>query len=167
MVIKCELYIACTGVSISIDGFISYFTHRSCQATFSRKKEASSLKNIVNKNCVKKPEWNVLMMCFHKGPPVLHYVLVNAILQSIFTVLHRICLCAKVHNLVFIICPLLLGIYCVTYKSKVVESYIFLKKLFSSVWSPECWTWHFRASKFQNSLGKNAPSHPPPSKKGD
>ena len=110
---------------------------------------------------------NVLMMCFHKGPLVLHYVLVNAILQSIFTVLHRICLCAKVHNLVFIICPLLLGIYCVTYKSKVVESYIFLKKLFSSVWSPECWTWHFRASKFQNSLGKNAPSHPPPSKKGD
>ena len=100
---------------------------------------------------------NVLMMCFHKGPLVLHYVLVNAILQSIFTVLHRICLRAKVHNLVFIICQLLLGIYCVTYKSKVVESYIFLKKLFSSVWSPECWTWHFRASKFQNSLGKHMP----------
>ena len=85
---------------------------------------------------------NVLMMCFHKGPLVLHYVLVNAILQSIFSQFSQFYVefveCAKVHNLVFIICPLLLGIYCVTYKSKVVESYIFLKKLFSSVWSPEC-----------------------------
>ena len=43
---------------------------------------------------------------------------VNTILQSFFqkflTGVRRICLRAKVHNLVFIICSLLVGIDCVT-----------------------------------------------------
>ena len=134
MVKKCELYIACTGVSISTDGFISYFTLR-CRLLFSRKKDASSLKNIVNKKYVKKSEWKCSYYVLSKRPTgfTLHFSHVNTILPSIFTVLSRICLRTKVQNLVFIICPLLLGIYCVTDKSKVVESYIFLKKLLSSV----------------------------------
>ena len=26
------------------------------------------------------------------------------------------------------------------------------------IWCPECWKWHFRASRFQNFLGEHAPS---------
>ena len=49
------------------------------------------------------------MMCFHKSPLVLCYALVmwtlyfSQFFTSFFTGLHRICLRAKVHNLVFII----------------------------------------------------------------
>ena len=83
--IKRELYIACTGVSISTEGFVSYFAHRS-RLLFSRKKETSSLNNIVNKKCIQNLNENVLMMCFHQDLLVLHYAIshVNAILQSIF-----------------------------------------------------------------------------------
>ena len=48
------------------------------------------------------------MMCFHKGPLVLRYALVMRMLffrhffTSFFIGLRRICLRAKVHNLVFI-----------------------------------------------------------------
>ena len=52
---------------------------------------------------------------------MLFFSQVNAIFQSFFqkflTGLHRIYLCAKVRNLVFIICSLLEGIDCVTGKS--------------------------------------------------
>ena len=63
------------------------------------------------------------MICFPKGPLVLRYALVvNTIFQSFFqkflTGLCIICLCAKVRNLVFIICSLLVGIDCVTGKLK-------------------------------------------------
>ena len=48
-------------------------------ATFFRKKEASSLINVVNKKCIKKSEWKCTMMCFHKGPLVLHLMLRSSI----------------------------------------------------------------------------------------
>ena len=51
---------------------------------------------------------------------------VNTMFQSFFqkflTGLCIICLCAKVHNLVFIICSLLVGIDCVTGKLKATFS---------------------------------------------
>ena len=68
------------------------------------------------------------MICFPKGPLVLCYAFshVNTIFQSFFqkflTGLRIICLCAKVHNLVFIICSLLVGIDCVTGKLKATFS---------------------------------------------
>ena len=30
------------------------------------------------------------------------------------------------------------------------------------IWCPECWKWHFRASRFQNFLGEHAPRPPLP-----
>ena len=54
------------------------------------------------------------MMCFHKGPLVLNYAVIWTLYFShFFTGLYRICLCAKVHNLVIIV-----GIDCATDKSK-------------------------------------------------
>ena len=60
-------------------------------------------------------------MCFNEGPLALRYALVIRTLDfsQFFTLLRRICLPAKVRNLVFIICSLLVGIYCLTEKSKV------------------------------------------------
>ena len=63
------------------------------------------------------------MMCFHKGPLVLHYALVTGMLYfshiftSFFIGLWGICLRVKVHNLAFINCSLLVGVDCVTDKS--------------------------------------------------
>ena len=55
------------------------------------------------------------MMCFHKGPLVLRIHLLSVIfLASFFIGLCRICLRAKVCNVVFIIRSLLTGIDCVT-----------------------------------------------------
>ena len=68
------------------------------------------------------------MICFAKGPLVLRYALVkvNAIFQSFFQKfligLRRICLRTKVHNLIFIICSLLLRSGCVTDKLKATFS---------------------------------------------
>ena len=61
------------------------------------------------------------MMCFNEDPLVLRYALVLRTLDFslFFTLLRRICLRAKVRNLVFIICSLLVGIYRLTEKSKV------------------------------------------------
>ena len=62
-------------------------------------------------------------MCFHKGPPGLRYALVMCMLYVYrFIGLRTICLQAKVHNLVFIICSLLVGIDCVTDKLKAAFS---------------------------------------------
>ena len=64
-----------------------------------------------------------MIILFSKRPTgfTLCFSHVNAIFQSFFqkflTGLRRICLRAKVHNLVFIICSLLIGIDCVTGKS--------------------------------------------------
>ena len=57
------------------------------------------------------------MMWFHKDPLVLRYV--NAIFQSVFHRLKQNLFTCNVLNLVFIICSLLVGIDCVTDKSKV------------------------------------------------
>ena len=73
--------------------------------------------------------------------------------QSFFTGLPRICLHAKVHDSVFVIRLLLVGIDCVT--DKLNEKHALL----SSNLAPRM---HFRALKFQNSLGHNAPRPPPP-----
>ena len=68
------------------------------------------------------------MICFHKGPLVLHYALVMSKLHfshffiSFFIGLRRICLRAKARNLVFIICSLLVGIDYVTDKLKATFS---------------------------------------------
>ena len=72
---------------------------------------------------------------------------------SFFTGLLRICLHAKVRDSVFIICLLLVGIDCVT--DKLNEKHALL----SSNLAPRM---HFRALKFQNFLGPNAPRPPPP-----
>ena len=70
----------------------------------------------------------VSMICFHKGPLVLRYALVMSKLYfshffiSFFVSLCRICLRAKVRNLVFIICSLLVGIDFVTDKLKATFS---------------------------------------------
>ena len=56
---------------------------------------------------------------------MLYFSHVNAIFQSIFTSffigLHKICLRAKVHDLIFIVCSLLVGIECVTDDKSKVE----------------------------------------------
>ena len=49
---------------------------------------------------------NVIMMCFHRGPLVLHNAF-SHFFDKFPHSLRRICLRAKVHNLVFIICSLL------------------------------------------------------------
>ena len=60
-------------------------------------------------------------MCFNEGSLVLRCALVIRTLDfsQFFTLLHRICLRAKVRNLVFIICSLFVGIFCLTEQSKV------------------------------------------------
>ena len=58
------------------------------------------------------------MMGFHNDPLVLRYV--NAIFQSVFHRFTQNLFTCKVLNLVFIISSLLVGIDCVTDKSKVV-----------------------------------------------
>ena len=66
------------------------------------------------------------MICFPKGKETLCFSHVNAIVQSFFQQfligLCRICLHARVRNLVFIICSLLVGIDCVTSKLKATFS---------------------------------------------
>ena len=67
-------------------------------------------------------------MCFHKGPLVLRYALVmwtlyfSHFFTSFFVGLRRIFLRAKVRNLAFINCSLLVGIDCVTDKLKATFS---------------------------------------------
>ena len=99
-----------------------------------------------------------IMMCLHKGPLVLHNAFMwmlyfSHFFTSFFTGLLRICLHAKVRDSVFIICLLLVGIDCVT--DKLNEKHALL----SSNLAPRM---HFRALKFQNFLGHNAPRAPPP-----
>ena len=72
---------------------------------------------------------NVSMMCFHKGLLVLRYAFLvictlyfSHIFISFFIGLRGICLRAKVRNLVFIICSLLVGADCVIEKLKATFS---------------------------------------------
>ena len=116
------------------------------------------------------------MMCFHKGPVVLRYALVmwtlyfyfSHFFTSFFIGLRRICLRAKVGNLVFIICSLLEGPDGVT--DKLTATFSPMKKTLSrpQVQSLERWKSHFRALNFQNFLRQNAPRPlpAPPLKKG-
>ena len=63
------------------------------------------------------------------------------------------------HNLVFIICSLLVGIDCDwSIRSLMKVTMIFLNEkhaLLSSIRSPECWKSHCKALNFQNFLGKH------------
>ena len=87
---------------------------------------------------------------------------INAIFQSFFHKfflgLRWICLSAKVCNLVFIICSLIVGIDCVTDKLKATFSWMKDTLFCPQIYSPERWKSHFRALKFQNFLGQNAPT---------
>ena len=78
------------------------------------------MNNVVNKKYMSENlNENVIMMCFHKGSLVLRYALVMCFshsFTSFFIGLRRICLGAKVRNLVFMNCSLLVGIDCVTEK---------------------------------------------------
>ena len=94
---------------------------------------------------------------------------VNTIFQSFFKKVsyrftqRRICLRAKVRILVFIICPLLVGIDCVTDKTKATFSFKKKHALLSSNLVPRMPKNRiFRALKFQTSLGRNALRPPPP-----
>ena len=64
----------------------------------------------------------IIMMCFHRGPLVKLRMLSVIFLTSFFIGLRRICLRAKVHNLVFFICSLFTGTDCVTDKLKAIFS---------------------------------------------
>ena len=95
-------------------------------------KEATSLNNGLNKKYIIKSEWkrSNYDICFPKGPLVLPYALVmwtlyfSHFFTSFFIGLRRICLRAKVRNLVFIICSLPVGIDCVTGKLKATFSWM-------------------------------------------
>ena len=90
-------------------------------------------------------------MCFHESPLVLLYPLVMRMLyfSQFFTPLCWICLWAKVCDVVFIICSLLVGIYYVTDKLKVE------------------WKLHFLEWKTNSFfLGKHAPRSPHPRERG-
>ena len=76
---------------------------------------------------------------------------------SFFIGLRRICLRAKVCNLVFIICSLIVGIDCVTDKLTATFSWMKDTLFCPQIYFPERWKSHFRALKFQNFLGQNAP----------
>ena len=76
---------------------------------------------------------------------------------SFFIGLCWICLSAKVCNLVIIVCSLIVGIDCVTDKLKATFSWIKDMLFCPQISSPECWKSQFRALKFQNFLGQNAP----------
>ena len=109
------------------------------------------------------------MMCFHKSPVVWRYALVMWMLNSYFSHfftsffigLCRICLHAKVRNVVFINCSLLVGIDCLTDKLKAALSCMKNMLFCPQIHSLECSKWHFRALKFQNFLGLNMPRSPP------
>ena len=129
---------------------VGYFAHRD-HLLFSRKK-----KQLV---CSQNLNENVIMVCFHKGPPVLRYASVMGMLYfshfftSFFIALPRICLRAKVRNLVFINCLLLVGIDCVTDKLKASFSWMKNMLFCPQIYSPECWKSYLRTLKFQNFLG--------------
>ena len=96
---------------------------------------------------------------------------VNAIFQSFLqkflTGLRRTCLRAKVRNLVFIICSLLVGIDCVTGKLK--ATFFWMKtRSFVLKFSPQkAENLIFRALKFKNFLGRSVlRPFPPPLEKG-
>ena len=87
---------------------------------------------------------------------------------SFFIGLRRICLRAKVHNLVF--SPFLVGIDCVT--DKILKAtFSWMNKLFCpQIYSPEHWKLHFRVSNFKFSGLKLLQTHsplPPLLEKGD
>ena len=129
---------------------VGYFAHR-VHLLFSRKR-----KQLV---CSQNLNENVIMVCFHKGPLVLRYASVMGMLYfshfftSFFIALPRICLRAKVRNLVFINCLLLVGIDCVTDKLKASFSWMKNMLFCPQIYSPECWKSYLRTLKFQNFLG--------------
>ena len=87
---------------------------------------------------------------------------------SFFKGLRRICLRAKVGNLVFIICSMPVGIDCVTDKSKVEWKLHFrewkTRSFVPNLLSTQHWKSHFRALQCQNFLGKHDHRPPPPCK---
>ena len=113
------------------------------------------------------------MMCFHESPLVLRYPLVMRMLyfSQFFTPLCWICLWAKVRDLVFIICSLLVGIYYVTDKLKVEWKLHFLEWKTNSFLLnfPELWNseirilglWSFKI------FWRSMPPDPLPLEKGD
>ena len=114
-----------SGVSISTDG------RRNTSATFLQKEEATSLNNVVNKKYIKKSEWKRNYDLFSERPTgfTLCFSHVNVIFQSFFQKfligLRRICLRAKVRNLVSsLFCSLLVGMDCVTDKLKATFSWM-------------------------------------------
>ena len=115
-------------------------------------------------------------MFFHKGPLVLCYALVmwtlffSQFFRSFFIGLPRICLRAKVRNLVFIICSLLVGIDCDWWiKSWIMKAtFSWMKnKVFCPQLSPQkaenhiLGLWNFKIFWGTTSL----PRHPPPLRK--
>ena len=87
-------------------------------------------------------------------------------LTSFFIGLRRICLRAKVHNLVFFICSLFTGIDCVTDKLKAIFSWMKNALYCPNNYSPECLKLYSRALNFQN-FPRHSPRHSPPLVKGD
>ena len=87
-------------------------------------------------------------------------------LTSFFIGLRRICLRAKVHNLVFFICSLFTGIDCVTDKLKAIFSWMKNVLYCPNIYSPECLKLLSRALNFQNFPG-HSPRHSPPLVKGN
>ena len=136
--------------------------------------------NVINKKYIIKSEWKRNYDLFSERPSGFTLCIShkNVIFQSFFQKfligLCRICLRAKVHNLVFIICSLLLGSDCVTDKLKATCTFSWMKKTHSFIlkFSPQHAENHiFWALKFQNFLGRNTlrspPSPPPAPRKGD
>ena len=66
----------------------------------------------------------------------------------------RICSCANECHVIIFICPLLVGVDSVADKLKLELMLHFVEctQLFS-IYSPECWKWHFRPFQFQIFLG--------------
>ena len=122
---------------------VGYFAHRD-HLLFSRKKKQLVCKRCKQKNISQNLNENVIMVCFHKGPLVLRYASVMGMLYfshfftSFFIALPRICLRAKVRNLVFINCLLLVGIDCVTDKLKASFSWMKNMLFCPQIYSPEC-----------------------------
>ena len=119
-----------------------------------------------------------IMMCFNEGSLVLRCALVIRTLDfsQFFTLLHRICLRAKVRNLVFIICSLPVGIFCLTEQSKVEwisATFSCIKnKLFCPQFSPEnseiriLGLWNFKIFWGSTPPRPPPPRPPPPRKRG-
>ena len=120
------------------------------------KEEATSLNNIVNKKRYHKFWMTTYYDVFSFWPTGFYFFFWY--FRSFFISLRRICLRAKVCNLVFIICSLIVGIDCVTDKLKATFSWMKDTLFCPQIYSPERWKSHFRALKFQNFLGQNTPT---------